>query len=176
TASPPDLTPPSVISVAPLPGETGVSVSSTVRATFSEAVEPAPVTTSTLTLEGNGGPVAGSVTLTNFTATFTPSSPLAYSTTYTAHVTTGVHDLAGNAMASDTSWSFTTGAAPDLTPPTVTGTSPLAGATNVPIGAAVTATFSEAVAPGSVTTASFLLTGVGPVAGTISLNGTTATF
>ncbi|HEX5031434.1 MAG TPA: Ig-like domain-containing protein [Candidatus Eisenbacteria bacterium] len=176
TAPPPDVTPPSVISVAPLPGETGVGVSSTVRATFSEAVEPATVTTSTLTLEGSGGPVAGSVTLTNFTATFTPSSPLAYSTTYTARVTTGVHDLAGNAMASDTSWTFTTGAAPDLTPPTVTDKSPLAGATNVPIGTAVTATFSEAVAPGSVTTASFLLTGTGPVAGTVSLNGTTATF
>jgi hypothetical protein len=176
TAPPPDVTPPSVISVAPLPGETGVGVSSTVRATFSEAVEPATVTTSTLTLEGSGGPVAGSVTLTNFTATFTPSSPLAYSTTYTARVTTGVHDLAGNAMASDTSWTFTTGAAPDLTPPTVTDKSPLAGATNVSIGTAVTATFSEAVAPGSVTTASFLLTGTGPVAGTVSLNGTTATF
>ena len=58
--------------------------------------------------------VAGSVTLSGTTATFTPSAPLAYSTTYTATLTTGVTDLANNALAAAYTWSFTTGAAPSL--------------------------------------------------------------
>jgi Big-like domain-containing protein/K319-like protein len=175
TGPAPDVTPPTVVSVAPLDGESGVAVSATVRATFSEAVDPATVTTATFTL-ADGGPVSGTVTLANFTATFTPSSPLAYNTTYTARVTTGVHDVAGNALGADSVWTFTTGNAPDLTPPTVTGVSPLSGATGVAIGTTVTATFSEAVAPASVSTTTFLLNGTSPVAGTVTLNGTIATF
>lgn len=176
----PDTTPPIVVSVAPLPGETGVALSSTVRATFSEAVDAATVSTSTLTLENNGGPVAGAVTLTDFTATFTPSAPLAANTTYTARVTTGVHDLAGNAMASDTTWTFTTGAAPDLTPPTVVAATPLPSSIGVPVGTTVSATFSEAIASGTLSSQTFFLSGTGAnggvVAGTLALNGTTATF
>src|SRR5262249_1401721 len=47
-------------------------------------------------------------------ATLTPSSQLAASTTYTATIvggSGGVKDLAGNALASNVVWSFTTGAA-----------------------------------------------------------------
>src|SRR3990167_3907279 len=48
-------------------------------------------------------------------ATFTPSSNLVYATIYTATITTGVKDSAGNAMAADYRWSFTTvgGVSPD---------------------------------------------------------------
>ena len=42
-------------------------------------------------------------------ATFTPASALAASTTFTATITTGAKDLAGNALASDFVWTFTTG-------------------------------------------------------------------
>src|SRR5207253_1956907 len=55
----------------------------------------------------------------------------------------GTQDLAGNTMSS-TNWSFTTSAAA-VTPPTVTGTSPGNGATNVAVTTTGTVTFSEAV-------------------------------
>ena len=42
------------------------------------------------------------------TVTFTPSSALKFSTTYTAKVTTGVKDLAGNSLALDKTWTFGT--------------------------------------------------------------------
>jgi hypothetical protein len=50
------------------------------------------------------------------TATFNPTGALAYNTTYTARVTTGVQDLAGNNLTSDRVWTFTTEPAPDTTP------------------------------------------------------------
>jgi len=42
------------------------------------------------------------------TATFSLTFPLANSTNYTATITTGVKDLAGNAMAANKVWAFTT--------------------------------------------------------------------
>jgi hypothetical protein len=42
------------------------------------------------------------------TATFTPSAPLAGATTYTATITTGVQDLAGNNLGADFVWTFST--------------------------------------------------------------------
>jgi hypothetical protein len=58
------------------------------------------------------GPIlAGTVTylpLDNI-ATFTPAANLADNTSYTATVTTGAMDLAGNALATDNVWTFTTG-------------------------------------------------------------------
>jgi len=59
-----------------------------------------------------GTPIAGTVSQSpdNKVATFDPSSSLAASTSYTATLTTGVKDIAGNAMTSAKSWSFTTAA------------------------------------------------------------------
>ncbi len=106
-----DTTPPTVLSTSPADGTTGVDVSKSVTATFSEAMDDSTITTSsfTLTLSSNS-PVSGTVTYdsgTN-TATFTPSTDLDYETTYTATITTGVTDLAGNSTASNYIWSFTT--------------------------------------------------------------------
>jgi hypothetical protein len=50
------------------------------------------------------------------TATLTPSANLASSTTYTATITIGVEDAAGNPLASNYTWSFTT-AAPETEAP-----------------------------------------------------------
>src|SRR3990172_5504112 len=59
-----------------------------------------------------GEEMTGAVTYHNNTgtptATFVPSSELACNTLYTATITTGVTDVAGNALSSDYSWSFTT--------------------------------------------------------------------
>src|ERR1035441_10257120 len=55
-------------------------------------------------------------------------------------------DLNGNALAAGAvpnPWSFTTGAAPDTTPPTITLTTPASAATNVLLNATVNATFSK---------------------------------
>jgi hypothetical protein len=88
-----------------------------------------------------------------------------------------VQDLAGNNMAADVVWSFTTEPAPDTTPPTVTLVSPSSGATGIDPNANVTATFSEPMDEASVDGTTFLLNSTGgSVAGTVTMSGNTATF
>ena len=87
------------------------------------------------------------MTYSGVTAVFRPNSNLAANTTYTARITTGAEDLAGNALAVNKVWSFTTGTATDTTAPTVSSTVPANGATGVSINRKISATFSEAMDP-----------------------------
>ena len=52
--------------------------------------------------------MAGTVSVAGNTATFVPAGPIGYPYDYTATVTTGVKDLAGNAMSANHSWTFST--------------------------------------------------------------------
>jgi methionine-rich copper-binding protein CopC len=152
-----DTTPPTVSGRSPAAGATGVATSSNVTATFSEPVQSSTIT---FTLTGPGGtavPAAVSYDGPSQTATLNPNADLAASTSYSATVS-GARDLAGNQMTAPASWSFTTAAAGDTTPPTVSGRSPAPGATGVAASANVTATFSEAVQSSTI---SFTLTGPG---------------
>src|SRR6266481_658735 len=110
----PPTTPPTVILVTPANGSTGLcSTTAIISATFSKAMNPATITTSTYTLKGPGGAsIAGAVTYStaNNVATFSPSSPLAVSTAYTATITTGAADTFGNQLAANFVWTFTTAA------------------------------------------------------------------
>src|SRR3990172_6829012 len=115
-----------VRSVSPSNGATGVAVNTTVSATFSLLMNGTTLNTSTFNLSGGGGNVSGVVTTDGATAIFTPSSNLAYNTTYTVTITIGVHaaNAAGTSLGSDYSWSFTTVSGGVSTPtPTPTPTS-----------------------------------------------------
>jgi alpha-tubulin suppressor-like RCC1 family protein len=172
-----DVTPPTVVAVAPSSGAVGVAASTLVAVTFSEAVDPATVSATTFTLAAGAAPVTGALAISGASATFTPLVPLADSTTYTATLTSGVKDLAGNAMASAYAWSFTTAAPPDVTPPTIASVTPASGATGVSTAATVNVTFSEPIAASSVDASSFSVTLSGvPVTGTLAVSGSTATF
>jgi hypothetical protein len=106
-----DATAPTVASVSPAPGATGVSTGAIVSAIFSEGVDPASVGPATFELrDGSNALVPRSVTYNALTQTavLVPASPLNVATPYTATIKTGVTDLAGNVLASDRSWSFTT--------------------------------------------------------------------
>ena len=111
-----DTTAPTVTGVAPASGATSVSASANATATFSEAMSAASITTTNFELRGPGGtlvPAAVSYDAASRTATLNPTAALAASTAYTATVkggATGVKDLAGNALATDRTWTFTTAA------------------------------------------------------------------
>lgn len=117
-----DLTPPTVTTVAPADLATDVAVGVNITATFSEAMDSSSITTTTFSLKRSADTVVVPATVTyNATdrrATLDPSASLEPSTSYTATVTTGARDQAGNAIASDRSWSFTTAA---VVPPPPTG-------------------------------------------------------
>jgi hypothetical protein len=117
--------------------------------------------------------VAASVAVLGATATLTPAARLAWATTYTAEVGTAVQDLAGNHLLGPVSWSFTTAAAPDTTPPSVASVYPLDGATGVDVDVYVTAAFSEGVVPATLDASTFQVRGPGgaPVAGSVEAGG-----
>jgi len=120
TAATADTTAPTVTLVSPADLETGVAVNKTPYAFFSEWMDPLTITNVSFTLTGPGGiPVAGTV-LTGGTidnALFSPLSNLAANTTYTATITTAVEDVAGNALAANKVWTFTTAATVVVIPP-----------------------------------------------------------
>lgn len=174
-----DTIAPTVSFSAPVNGQTAVPINRILHVAFSEAMDPSTINAASFTLTRPGLiPVAGTVTSVGPSATFTPASALAYSTTYTATITTAVKDLAGNALVSNYVWNFTTGTAADSTRPTVSFTSPTNGAVAVPLNRKVNAAFSEAMNPLTLTTTTFTLTGPGltPVLGTVTPLGTTAIF
>lgn len=178
TQPPSDTTPPTVLQTTPANSATSVALSGTVSADFSESIDPATVTSASFTLNGPAGLVAGSIAYSGARGTFTPAAALAFNTTYTATLSTAVKDIAGNALASTKTWSFTT-QVPDTTAPTVTYVAPASGITSAVINATVYAMFSEPVDPATVDSASVTLTGpTGAVAGTVSLStsGTSVTF
>jgi hypothetical protein len=151
-----DTTAPTVASRSPAPAATGVPANTTVTATFSEALDPASVSTANVELRSSTGTLVGGTiayATASFTVTLTPGAALANSTTYTVTLrggATGIKDVAGNALATDVTWTFTTAAASDTVAPTVAARSPAPGATGVATTAAVSATFSEALDPASV--------------------------
>jgi hypothetical protein len=174
-----DTTAPSVSSTDPANAASGVALNKKIAATFSEAMNASTISTTNFTLKQGATAVAGTVTYTGTTATFAPTVALASNTTYTATITTGVKDLAGNAMANAFAWSFTTGASADTTAPFVSSADPANAATGVALNKKIAATFSEAMDPSTISTVTFTLKqGTTPVAGTVSYAavGTTATF
>jgi len=141
---------PTVVSTNPVNLDPAAPINRKLTANFSEAVDPATCTATTFTLSPA---VAGAVTCVGSTAVFTPTGPLTIATLYTATVTTGFTDLAGNHLAANKVWTFT-GAAADATAPTVTSTDPLNNSTGVPVNKEPAATFSEAIDPATVNTGS----------------------
>ena len=101
-----DSTPPRGVSATPANGTAGVSRTAPLSATFSEGVRASTVTSATLTLRSPLETVGGAVSLSGATATFTPTQTLTPGTTYSVRISTGVQDLAGNALAV---WSQTDG-------------------------------------------------------------------
>jgi len=164
---------PAVVVTSPANGAVGVLLNATVSAGFSSVMAAATINTTTFTLTGPGGTaVAGAVTYSGTTATFTPTATFAASSVYTATITTGATDPGGNPLAANFVWSFTTGL------PTVISTVPAAGATTVPVNTVVSATFTEPMNAATINGATFILTGPGatPVAGVVTYAGSTATF
>ena len=180
TGAAPDTTPPTVSATSPANNATGIKLNASVSATFSEAMTNATLNTSSFTLRPRAGGAAttGTVNVSGNTATFTPTASLAGSTQYTATISSTATDAAGNALGSNYVWQFTTSAAPDTTPPTVSTTSPADRTTGIALNTSVSATFSEAMTNSTLNTVSFALAihGGPSVAGTVQVSGNTATF
>ncbi len=173
-----DTTRPAVSATVPARDATDVAVNAPLTVTFSEAMKGSTITASTFYLDRG---VSAEVTYdaAGRIATLAPLTNLAYATTYTATLTTGIEDVSGNALAATYAWSFSTIDVPDTTAPRVTATDPVEGATGVSPSAVVSVTFSEAMDPATLDTTTFALTAFAtgaPVAGTVTTALSSATF
>ncbi len=186
TAAAADTTPPTVIATFPLANGAGMALDTLITASFSEAMDPLSINSTTVLLACPNGAVtfgAVSYAMDGKVAVLTPTRSLPANTTCIATITTSVKDVAGNALKIPFNWVFSTGAtAADTTPPTVGSTSPVADARNVPLNAQISASFSEAMDPLTIDSASLKLFCSGGIGGsaisgsvTYAVNGNLAT-
>jgi hypothetical protein len=118
-----DAIAPTVTAISPADGSVGACLTRTVTATFSEPMDPATISATTLRVTDNGVAVAGTVTYDapGQVASFVASAASGFAASRSLVVTVvsgsaGVKDLAGNALAADRVWGFTTGTQACLSP------------------------------------------------------------
>lgn len=173
--------PPTVTAVAPANLATGVALNNAViTASFSEPMTPLTgsasfVVTCSAPCSNPSGTVALDTTDKIATFTVTSAGGLVPSTTYTATVTGAQSIATGLTLAAPYTWQFTTGAAVSVTRPGVSLTAPVTtipGPTlGVPTNTAITAVFTEEMAPATINATSFTLACAAPCvapSGTVS--------
>ncbi|MBI3802361.1 MAG: Ig-like domain-containing protein [Nitrospirae bacterium] len=145
-----DTTAPTVISTIPQDSDTDVPVDAPILVIFSESINPSTLNAQTFFVKG----ITGAIVYDDAThrARLTPSKPLAFSTTYQVTLTKGITDAAGNPLAADQTWEFTTRRNPDTAPPRVVTEIPADKATGVATNTKISVTFDENVDDSSLRT------------------------
>lgn len=165
---------PIVVTTDPKNGEVNVAQNKTVTATFSKIMNTATIDNASFTLMQGTTLVAGTASYTGYTAEFDPLVNLLPGVEYTATITTGAKDMAGNSIAANYIWKFTTNA---LVLPYVTSTDPKNGDINVQLDKVLLATFSKEMNVSTINSTTFtLMQGLIPVTGDVSYDGAIARF
>lgn len=141
TDSMPDTTHPSVVSNMPEDTTTGVGINTSISLTFSEAMDISSVKSAFSIIPNITGAILWDET--RKIMTLSPTTPLSYSTDYTVTLGMGATDDAGNTLAAAHSFKFTTGNAPDTTPPTIANHSPANAERGVSRTPVISVSFSE---------------------------------
>ncbi|OZG71566.1 hypothetical protein BTA51_19990 [Hahella sp. CCB-MM4] len=108
--SPPDTTAPIVSAITPDNSANSVNRTALVSATFNEDILGKSVSAGSITLTSDTDAITGTVDFDaqSNTVTYTPTNKLPKLSTITATVSKDIADLAGNSMAAEYTWSFTT--------------------------------------------------------------------
>ena len=176
-----DIIAPTVTSVLPANDATDVALNTIITANFSEAINSSTVTGSTFQLQdADNNLVNATVSTATSQISLTPATPLTNGTVYTVTIiggASGVEDQAGNALANNYSWSFTTVSA-DNTAPTINIVSPASDATSVNVFSSISAIFSEAINSSTVNSTTFQVRDGSNnlVSGSVTVSGNQLTF
>ncbi len=116
----PDNTAPTVLSTIPASNANNIITNAVVNVVFSEPIDPLTVNSNSIDLHDAANtliPATVSYSPSTNAATLTPNANLAYATLYTVSVKGGltdprIKDIAGNSLAANYNWTFTTKAAP----------------------------------------------------------------
>jgi len=172
-----DTQAPAVMATSPSTNSVDVAHNIIVTISFSEEMDASTINGTTFTLKQGSAAISGAVTYSDSIAIFTPSNLLEANLEYTATITTGVKDLAGNSLAANVVWSFTAAPNPDTQAPTVMTTSPTADEVDVERNKVVEITFSEEMDASTINELSFTLKQNGAsVGGVVSYSNTRAIF
>ena len=103
-----DIEPLAVLNTQPADGDTLVHTDWSISAIFSDEMKPGTLKTDTFYLQLNGVDVPGIVQYANTQAVFLTVYPMEPNLKYTATITTGAESVAGEHLAKNYEWSFTT--------------------------------------------------------------------
>lgn len=164
---------PMVSNTDPLNNAINITLNKTITATFSVPMNPLTLNSSTFTVKQGTNTVAGVITYSGSTVSFTPTNLLTANTVYTVTITTSAESTADASLAANYAWNFTTAAAP-----TVTVTDPFNNATGVNLSKTVTATFSVPMDPLTINATTYTLKqGTTVIPGVVTYTGgNTASF
>lgn len=115
-----DVTPPTVSSTIPPDASMETPIGTPISIAFSEAMDPSTLTRETFRVRAGNRPIEGTVRIATAGvgrptfATFKPRFDLSPDTIYTVVVSAKASDRAGNPLAVDYSWTFTTGSTPGM--------------------------------------------------------------
>jgi hypothetical protein len=143
---------PIVSSTAPLDAAIGAVINSKVSANFSEAMSASSINATTFILKQGAVAVPGTVSYAGQVAVFTPMANLSPLTSYSATITTGAVDVAGNHMAANKVWNFTTASMVGSAPPVGLGSFEILAGSTVTNTGATTVTGNLGVSPGTAVT------------------------
>ncbi len=117
----PATAPPIVVRTEPSDGKRDVPLNARIVIVFSEPIDPATLTGTTVQLKRGLTGVTGTVQFTDteqLTAEFVPDEPLAPDSDYELLITQEIEDLDGEALSKSAKVSFTTGAGDAVSAPT----------------------------------------------------------
>ena len=103
--------PPVIVRTSPPPGRRDVPLNARIILVFSEPINPATLTSGSVTLVSNGGAVSGTLTFedpANLIVSFTPLQPLASSRTHSLTISQAIEDLGGDPLPAPVTVTFTT--------------------------------------------------------------------
>lgn len=165
---------PIITITSPKDGAVDVVRNSNITATFSKLMIEGTIDQTSFTLKQGNTSILGLVTYSDMTAQFNPIIDLLPGLEYTAKITRGVKDLAGNTIEKDSTWKFTTGTLVVPVLPIVTLTDPANLAPNVPLNKVIKVTFSKAMDQSTINSSTFTVkNGSTPILGFIDgQNGT----
>ncbi|MBN1127951.1 MAG: DUF3494 domain-containing protein [Chitinispirillaceae bacterium] len=157
--------------------ETAVALNRKIMVTFSEAIDAASITSETFFLQDGPVTIAGAILCIGNTVTLVPARNLTANTSYIASITTKIKDRSGTYLGTLQQWGFTTGAIADTIAPSINAIFPAYGSTGIALDRKISATFSETVDTVTLTPENFFLyQNTSAVSGTLTCNGTIATF
>jgi hypothetical protein len=164
---------PKVLSTIPSNGSTSVPLNQVISILFNEEMDPATMNTNTITITGLTE-IAGTVSFSGETATFTPNSPLTDNTTYTGVVKTSAKDNMGNALQENYIWTFSTGT---VIVPMVASTDPANNEIEVHLDKTITATFNMPMDSTTLNNSTFTINnGTTNITGAFSYSNNTISF